>query len=169
VTPWRGIGISSADARILKALEQPIPMQFRDEATLEEILAHIKTATSAPAYPSIPIYVDPIGLLEAEKTMKSTVSIDLQAVPLKTTLRLCLKQLGLAYFVEDGCLQITSQESEEETVPAQDDPFLIVGHSLLALIAAVLGGVAAVLVSTAFRLRGGGDASERAPAPVESP
>jgi hypothetical protein len=35
-------------------------------------------------------------------------------VPLKTTLRLILKQLGLAYTVKDGFLMITSEDSEDQ-------------------------------------------------------
>ena len=59
---------------------------------------------------SIPIYVDPIGLQEAERTMASTVLIDLEGVELKTNFCLRLKQLGLAYSIRDGLLQITSEE-----------------------------------------------------------
>ncbi len=62
----------------------------------------------------IPIYVDPIGLQEAERSLNSTVQIDLEGVPLKTTLRLMLKQLGLAYTVKDGFLMITSEDSEDQ-------------------------------------------------------
>ncbi len=143
---WGTRGMISADSRILKALEQPIAMQGIDDAPLKEVLTYIKMATSAPSYPGIPIYVDPIGLEEAEKSLTSKVSIDLEGLPLKTTLRLCLKQLGLAYKVEDGYLRITSQE-DDNSIPESDDPFLIVGHSLLALLSALLGGVAALFVS----------------------
>ena len=34
----------------------------------------------------IPIYLDPVGLQEAEKTMTSPITLDLEGVPLKTTL-----------------------------------------------------------------------------------
>jgi hypothetical protein len=51
---------------------------------------------------------------EADKTLTSPVSINLEGVPLKTTLRLLLKQLGLTYTVKDGFLMITSQESEDQ-------------------------------------------------------
>ena len=50
---------------------------------------------------------------EAEKSMTSTVrDMDLEGVPLRRTLQLLLKQLDLVYFVEDGMLYITSDESE---------------------------------------------------------
>ena len=63
-----------------------------------------------PSWDGIPIYVDPSGLQEALVSLTSTVSIDLDGVPLKTTLRLMLSQLGLAYTVKDGLLIISSAE-----------------------------------------------------------
>ena len=43
--------------------------------------------------------------------MTSTVhNMDLEGVPLKTTLRLLLRQLGLAYCVRDGVLIISSPQ-----------------------------------------------------------
>ena len=89
--------IIPANARILEALEQPIPMRFPDEIPLGDLLKYIGKATSTPTDPGIPIYVDPIGLQEAERSLNSTVQIDLEGVPLKTTLRLGLTQLGLDY------------------------------------------------------------------------
>ena len=48
------------------------------------------------------IYVDPVGLMEAQKSMTSTMrGLDVERVPLRTTLRLMLGQLDLAYVVED--------------------------------------------------------------------
>ena len=47
--------------------------------------------------------------------MTSTVrNMDLKGVPLRRTLQLLLKQLDLIYFVDDGILCITSQESEDQ-------------------------------------------------------
>jgi hypothetical protein len=55
-------------------------------------------------------YVDPEGLAKARYTMTSPVTLDLEGVPLKTTLRLLLKQLGMTYSIEDGLLMITSEQ-----------------------------------------------------------
>jgi RNA polymerase sigma factor (sigma-70 family) len=97
---------------ILKKLDDLVPVKFGDETALEDFLKHIKEATKSVAMAQgIPIYVDPLGLQEAEKSMTSTIRIDLEGVPLKRTLQLVLKQIGLAYFVEDGMIYITSQES----------------------------------------------------------
>src|SRR5262249_39071445 len=55
-----------------------------------------------------------VGLQEAEKTLTSPVTLDLEGVPLKATLRLLLKQLGLTYTVKGGLLTITSETSEDQ-------------------------------------------------------
>src|SRR5215218_8713095 len=89
-------------------------MSFANETPLEDVLKYIKSATTGANDNGIPIYVDPVGLQEAEKTMTSPVTLDLEGVPLKTTLRLMLKQLGLTYSVKDGLLTITAENSEDQ-------------------------------------------------------
>ena len=51
-------------------------MSFGTETPLEDFLKYIKQATTEPNYPGIPIYVDPLGLQEADKTMTSTVQLE---------------------------------------------------------------------------------------------
>jgi hypothetical protein len=117
--------------QILAKLDEPIAMPFVNEAPLEDVLKYIRTATTTPNFSGIPIYVDPIGLQEAEKTTTSPVTMDLEGVPLKITLKLMLKQLGLAYCVRDGVLIISdfqgiltelqeaASEADEQTYPRQ--------------------------------------------------
>lgn len=98
---------------ILTKLEAPITLRFPNETPLGDVLKAIKSATSAgPDDRGIPIYVDPTGLKAAEKTLSSTVTIDLDDVPAKVALRLICKQLGLAYRVQDGLLTISADESQ---------------------------------------------------------
>jgi hypothetical protein len=113
----KAVDVFDRDAKtkqILEKLDQPVPMPYANDTPLEDVLKYIKQATQGPNDSGIPIYVDPLGLQEADKTMTSTVNIDLEGVPLKTTLRLLLKQLGLTFTVKDGFLMITSQESEDQ-------------------------------------------------------
>ncbi len=100
--------------QIIAKLDDPLAMNFPNETPLEDVLKYVKQATQTPEDNGIPIYVDPIGLQEADKTMTSPVSVDLDGVPLKTTLRLILRQLGMTYTVKDGFLMITSVESEDQ-------------------------------------------------------
>jgi hypothetical protein len=101
---------SSRTKAIVAALDKPVAMPFAQETPLEDVLNHIKTATKRPADSGIAIYVNPIGLQEAEKSMASTIRIDVEGVPLRTTLRLLLRQLDLGYYVKDGMLNISSLE-----------------------------------------------------------
>jgi hypothetical protein len=134
---------------IERALNQPVAIDLADGTTLEDFLRYTRDETSGPNGDVIPIYVDPIGLAKADKTMDSRLrGVQLQGVELRTSLRLCLRQLDLAYGVRDGLILITSQDAAEFklTIFPTDDPFQIVGHCLLALVAASLGGLAAPFV-----------------------
>jgi hypothetical protein len=94
---------------ILAALQKPIPMHFPKPTPLSEVITYVRNATEGPGLPKgIIIYVDPIGMQDADKTTADTVTIDLEEVPLKTALRLILRQLSLRYEVEDGVLTITT-------------------------------------------------------------
>ena len=113
---------SAKTKEIVTKLELTIEMRFGAETPIEDVLKYIKTATEGPNYKGIPIYVDPTGLAEAEKTMASPITMDLEGVPLKTTLRLLLKQIGLAYCVRDGVLIISSVEGiHQELMEAQSE------------------------------------------------
>jgi RNA polymerase sigma factor (sigma-70 family) len=105
---------------ILKKLDEPITLHFPTETPLSELLTRIKQASKAGDGKAIPIYIDPTGLQEAEKTTDSPVIIDLEDVPLRFSLRLALKQLGLAYCVRDGVLIISSVDGiHQELMEAQ--------------------------------------------------
>jgi hypothetical protein len=137
-----------ANARILKMLEKPVPMRFPTETELDDVLKYIRKATAGPDGKGIPIYIDPIGLQEAEKSLTSTIQIDLQGVPLQTSLHLCLQQLDLIYEIKDGYIMITYDINRDDKVLLLfEPPFLIVGHCLLAPLAAVFGGAAAPLIA----------------------
>lgn len=101
--------------RINAELEKPVSMPFGNETPLEEVIKYIKTATTGTGLEQgIPIYVDPVGLSEAEKTMASPVTLNLDGVPLKKSLKLMLSQLDLTYTVKDGLMTITSKDSKNQ-------------------------------------------------------
>jgi RNA polymerase sigma factor (sigma-70 family) len=109
---------------ILDKLDDPIDMNFENETPLEDVIKYIKSATTkGPNDPGIPIYVDPLGLQEAEKTVQSTITLGLQGVPLRTSLRLLLSQLNLEYAVEDGVLIISTPEQLAELRSRQGPQF----------------------------------------------
>ena len=100
---------------ILEKLEEKIDLAFQ-ETSLEDVLKHIKKATSkGQDGKGIPIYVDPIGLLEAEKTLTTPISFTAKGEPLKSSLGRLLGSIDLTYEVKDGFLMITSRSSEDPT------------------------------------------------------
>jgi len=112
----------------LAKLEEPVTMSFSNETPLEDVLKYIKNATTGPKGGGLQFYIDPIGLSEVERTVTSPISLDLEGIPLKTTLRLLLKQIGLAYCVKDGLVIISSPkgivlELNEAATDEQRDQF----------------------------------------------
>jgi hypothetical protein len=100
--------------KIVTELGKLIDLPFKTETSLEDVVKYVQSSTRSASFPDgIPIYVDPVGLQEAEKSMSSTVKIELAQVPLRMSLKLLLRQLSLAYQVKDGLLTINSLESVE--------------------------------------------------------
>ena len=65
----------------LKRLEEPITMSFPQETPLKDVLKYIQGALAKSGGQPIPIYLDPLGLQQMERTIDSTVTIDLEALP----------------------------------------------------------------------------------------
>jgi hypothetical protein len=116
---------------IFDVLDQPIALDYADGAPLDQLLKEVKkqTATvpkSAKPWAGIPIYIDPIGLQEAERSMNSTVKRppSADALTLGEHLRRVLEPLGLGYEVKSGFLMISAKESLEAPAGVDADPYL---------------------------------------------
>jgi RNA polymerase sigma factor (sigma-70 family) len=103
-----------ADRGVYEALARPSSLNAEGGATLGAMIDQVRKAMTADGGAPIPVYVDPKGLEAAGAALDSPVTIDLKGVPLKTSLRLALKQLGLAYCVRDGVLIVGSPEGIEQ-------------------------------------------------------
>jgi hypothetical protein len=108
---------------IYDALDEPIALTYPDGAPLDVVLKEIKKQTTKnpklPRLPTgIPIYVDPIGLQEVEKSLNSPVKRPQAAdkLTLGEHLERILDPLGLAYTTKDGFIMITSKPSEDEPI-----------------------------------------------------
>ncbi len=108
--------------RVWLKLQGKVSMNFPNDTPLEDVKRYIEQSTqdAKGGFPTgIPIYVDPQALQDADKTMASTVTMNLEGMPLATTLELLLKQLSLAYDIQkDGLLVITTLDEKK----AQDGP-----------------------------------------------
>ncbi len=105
---------NSHNIAVIQKLEEPVTLHFPLKTPLEEVLKHVKDATKGADGKRLSIYVDPEALEEAEKTLASPVTIDLEDVPLRFALRLVLKQLGLAYCIRDGVVIISTVDGIQQ-------------------------------------------------------
>jgi hypothetical protein len=117
---------------IIDALEESIALTYADGAPLDDVLKDIKMQTTKnpklPKLPTgIPIYVDPIGLQEAERSLNSTVKRPSSAdtLALGDHLRRILEPLGLGYVVKDGYMMITTNDSIDLPIGDEVDPYLL--------------------------------------------
>lgn len=102
--------LSAAALKTQLLLTKEIALPFANETPLEDVLMHVRDLTIDDEHPNgLSIYVDPVGLLEADRTPQSPISINLDSVPIGRGLALLLRQVDLAYFVQDdGIVVITA-------------------------------------------------------------
>ena len=111
---------SPRTAQALTKLDEPIAMSFADDTPLIEVLKYVKTATTTPSFSGIPIFVDPAALQEVDRSLTSPIKIDLEGVPLRTSLRLVAEQLRLAYYVSEGNVIISSPKIIQQRAEKDD-------------------------------------------------
>ncbi len=109
------VPVTAAAARAWLKLHRPASLAFQ-EAPLSDVIKAIKKATADKDCPSgLPVYVDPAALEGGEKTMSAPISLNLEGIPLATSLALVAKQVGLVFRVqEDGIVMIQQEEEAEE-------------------------------------------------------
>jgi hypothetical protein len=106
----RRLELDPATKLICDRLQDKIDLRF-EKTSLEDVFNHIKSATRrGPNDRDIWIYVDPMGLVEAEKTLATPVSFTAKGEPLKSSLERLLKSMSLTYMVKDGYLLVTSRD-----------------------------------------------------------
>jgi hypothetical protein len=143
--PARTAAMAHENARIRRILDRTVPMPFREPTALEDFLKYLRATAKAADGRDLSIYVDPIGLQDADKSMQDTIQIDLENCSIGTALRIALRQLNLTTDVRDGMVYITSYSSDDP--PGGIDYYLLVGHCFLAMISAGLGALLVPLVS----------------------
>src|SRR5262249_55282798 len=85
--------LTDAQAQTWSLLARTSSFEFPRETTLEKFLNGLKAKAETPAR-KLDIYVDPVSLQEAEKTLKSPVEFRAEGVTYAHALHLILDQLG---------------------------------------------------------------------------
>ncbi len=174
--PW-AVGLvgrrGGPDTLATRALDRPMGSEIPPSGLLVDILKAIHESTATPDYPGLPIYLDPIALMDVEKTPQWEVRFESEGLSLREALRRMLEPLKLKFLVVDGCVHIIAdpdlvRSGDPEVVPAYtrwddpasarietdaEDPYLVAGHCLLAMLTMGLVAVAASRVAGAVEVR----------------
>jgi hypothetical protein len=102
------VKMTAKERAIMTALNKTIDVDFKD-FTFSEVLDYLKKTTG------LEFATDKRGLDEASVTYETRINLKLKATT-RTVLRKLLSDLGLAYYVKDETVQITSLErARQET------------------------------------------------------
>jgi len=96
------------NAAIRAALARPVDLKF-DRVSIEDLIVHLRKVMSTPDLPQLPIYVDPVGLSVADKTLLDAASVYSQGRPAGEALREFLATFNLGYAVQHGWLVIDTR------------------------------------------------------------
>jgi hypothetical protein len=106
---------------IVSVMGRNLPLAWPDETPLAEVIEQIKQLVSSRSgmFPKgVPIYVDPNGLRQAGKSLRSPVKAPPSdpLMSLREKLRIVFEPLGLCCQARDGALIITAHGLGDESV-----------------------------------------------------
>jgi hypothetical protein len=101
--------LTPQEKALLDALKQPISVDFKEE-TLSSVLDYLEKKAG------LSIVVDRQALSELNLTSDSLITLRLHKVATRTVLKRLLADLGLAYYIKDGTIQVTSIARAREMV-----------------------------------------------------
>lgn len=121
---------------IAAVLEKAVPMPFPEPVPLEDVIKYIRQSTQGEELANgLPIYFDRSTESEsgqsAQQALGQPVTMELEGVRLKTTLRLLLKQVGMGYMVKDGAVIIgypNTETFQQELNPDLPDEGALPGY-----------------------------------------
>jgi hypothetical protein len=119
-----------ANGIISNELDKPLDMPFDKGTTLAGLISHIKCSTGwvvsersytkrlsvrqpGPLENGLPVHIDPVALAETGVTMQTLITISSRGVSLRDALHDVLDPLGLAYYVRDGRLVISTKDDAD--------------------------------------------------------
>lgn len=127
------VEVSASEAWTWLLLHEEILLRFPEETPLGDVIKAMQRGTvgKGPGGRGLVVHLDPAGLREAGKAADSPVTIEMERVPLCTSLGLVLKQLGLGFSVrDDGVLVVTHFTVAEDDL-LMDEAEAIEGYQLL--------------------------------------
>jgi hypothetical protein len=118
---WHFYRLPPETHRVLGKLRMPMTLAVNGTGppVLKDLLKQIRGASSGPKDNGIPIYIDPAGLQEVNRSETSAIEAKTGVGPIRDHLDLTLSPLGLDYYIKDGLLTITSAKSAKRVLRDQ--------------------------------------------------
>ena len=117
-TKYIQIHRTAAAMHTQQMLQKVVAIPFVEETPFSEVLKFIKRAAeeSSPGS-ALSLYLDPVGLFEADRTEESSVKLAIEGLNLEDSLHLICDQLGLSVEIRDnGLVYIDNKDSDKPTV-----------------------------------------------------
>ena len=110
---WKYYRLPFETRQILGKLRTPmiLPIGGAKIVMLQDLIKQIRLVTTERKGKELPIYIDPMGLQDADKTMASMCAATTDRMPIQEHLERALASLEMDYFIKDGLLTITSAKS----------------------------------------------------------
>lgn len=99
--------LTKEERAILQALAKPINGSFKN-SRFEDVIQYISTATGQT------ILIDPESLKEVNASYDTPVSVNARTITTRTLLRKVCGDLGMAYLIKDGVIQVMSAARAKE-------------------------------------------------------
>jgi hypothetical protein len=103
------IEMTTAEKKLMKALGTIIEANF-DNAKFEDAIKYLEEKTG------VTILLDKQALDQQNVTYETTVRFRARKVTMRTVLRRILADVGLAYYIKDEAIQVTSVDKAKETL-----------------------------------------------------
>jgi hypothetical protein len=118
VPAWHYYRLPPETRRVLGRLRMPMTLTVNGTRppVLVDLLRQIRVASTGPKDNGIPIYLDPVGLDEAEQSTTSPIDVSTDVGTIRDHLERSLPALGLDYYIKDGLLTITSSKSAKRAL-----------------------------------------------------
>ena len=127
VPTWKYYRLDPTTRRILGHLRTSTSLKLNpaQPLQLDGLLRQVEAAaTNWPPKKFFPIYVDPQGLQDADRSIAAEISASASPDLIKNHLQRALRPLGLDYYVKDGLLTITSAQAVRQILQAEPEAAL---------------------------------------------
>ena len=104
-----GVEMTKAEKQLMKALDTVIEANF-DNARFEDVIKYLEEKAG------VTILLDKLALEQQSVTYETTVRFKARKVTMRTVLRRILADVGLAYYIKDEAIQVTSVDRAKEMV-----------------------------------------------------